>query len=467
MNQNRQNVKGIRLRLACFLMMVLSAILFVVILYSTYQVSVSAHALTEATNEYIYCEENALQISDASDYLTDQVRFYILSGDKSYVDNYFDEVQTAQRREQALENLADSQAEPGVLNNLETAVNQSNLLAQQEMYAIKLTTIALGVDITIFPQEIQDIELSAEDLALPRQGKLEKAQELVFGSDYESAKALISENVTAFISDVTQQTYERQQRSADRLEILTALQIGGVLALFLISILTFTLIIFLVVRPLRAYIQCIQADTALDIKGAYECRYLATTYNKMYAANVKSQQALRHRADHDPLTKLFNRGAFELHRQLLREQGTEPLAFLLIDVDQFKKVNDTYGHEVGDLVLKKVSHLLQAGFRANDVVARLGGDEFGVIMTKMTPEHASIIENKIDAFNKLLEHSDQNDQDDLPCVSLTAGVAFSPAGFTDELYSQADQALYQRKENGRCGCQFYVPEDQEPEEQAE
>jgi diguanylate cyclase (GGDEF)-like protein len=187
----------------------------------------------------------------------------------------------------------------------------------------------------------------------------------------------------------------------------------------------------------------------------------------MYAANARNQRALRHRADHDPLTKLLNRGAFDSQRQLLKESSSEPLAFLLVDVDQFKQVNDTYGHEVGDLVLKKVSHLLQAGFRANDIVARLGGDEFGIIMMKMTPAHAAIIEGKVDAFNQLLGHNDQDNRSDLPRVSLTAGVAFSPAGFPDELYSQADQALYQRKQNGRCGCQFFSPEETEPKEETQ
>jgi diguanylate cyclase (GGDEF)-like protein len=447
MEQKQQHIKGIRIRRASFLMMVLSGLLFFIIWYSTAQVSAKAHNLTSATDAYIYCEENALQISDASNYLTEQARFYVLSGEDAYADNYFSEIHTVQRREQALENLSGYPASQEGLSYLELAVEESNLLSQREVYAIKLVALAQQTDITVFPQEIQDMVLSDEDMALTSQEKLDKAHELVFGTEYEQAKTAIEEDIAAFITTITQRTYETQQ-----LEHLIYLQEVGVLFLFLINVLTFTLLILLVAKPLRAFIQSIQSDKALNIQGSYECQYLATTYNRMYHANAKSQRILRHRADHDPLTKLFNRGAFERQRQLLHDQDSEPIAFLLVDVDQFKQINDTYGHEVGDRVLKKISHLLQAGFRTNDFVARLGGDEFGVIMMKMTPENRSVIVKKIDAFNELLLHDEHSD---LPKVSLTVGVAFSQAGFTSELFSQADQALYQRKENGRCGCQFF------------
>ena len=128
-----------------------------------------------------------------------------------------------------------------------------------------------------------------------------------------------------------------------------------------------------------------------------------------------------------------------------------PLGFLIVDVDKFKLVNDGYGHEVGDQVLKKVAKLLKEKFRASDYPARIGGDEFAVILPNVTVDLSMIIEKKITELNDILMHPN----DGLPQVSLSVGGAFSESGFTDDLYKKADEALYEVKENGRCGCRFY------------
>ena len=127
------------------------------------------------------------------------------------------------------------------------------------------------------------------------------------------------------------------------------------------------------------------------------------------------------------------------------------MALLLIDVYKFKQVNDGYGHETGDLVLKKVAGILRDSFRSNDYVARLGGDEFAVLMVEATPQQETRIRNKVNYINRVLK----NPEDGLPEVSLSVGVAFSAKGFTEDLYRNTDSALYQVKEHGRCGCDFY------------
>ena len=128
-----------------------------------------------------------------------------------------------------------------------------------------------------------------------------------------------------------------------------------------------------------------------------------------------------------------------------------PIALLIVDVDKFKLVNDGYGHEMGDRVLKRVAKLLETSFRSTDYPARIGGDEFAVILTDISPDMESMITEKIRSINDALLHP----ADDLPAVSLSVGGAFSAAGFADELYNQADTALYHVKEQGRCNCSFY------------
>ena len=128
------------------------------------------------------------------------------------------------------------------------------------------------------------------------------------------------------------------------------------------------------------------------------------------------------------------------------------IALILIDVDHFKIVNDTYGHSVGDRILRKVADLMRASFRSVDILCRIGGDEFVIVMTRVDSSMSQLVMNKISHINDLL----QNPKDDLPPVSLSVGVAFSdrknPQG---DIFRDADTALYQVKESGRSGCMIF------------
>ena len=162
---------------------------------------------------------------------------------------------------------------------------------------------------------------------------------------------------------------------------------------------------------------------------------------------------LSYRAEHDALTGIINRGAFDRLRQFLKGKQSS-IALMILDVDRFKQVNDKYGHEMGDKVLKKVAKLLEENFRATDYPARIGGDEFAVIITDATEEMKSVIQEKVEYINNIL----LNPEKDMPKVSLSVGIAFSSNGFEESLYKKADTALYKTKENGRCGYTFYQEE---------
>lgn len=125
---------------------------------------------------------------------------------------------------------------------------------------------------------------------------------------------------------------------------------------------------------------------------------------------------VKHQAEHDPLTDLLNRGSFDKALKL-HDDGKHDFALILADVDQFKSVNDTFGHAVGDQVLKRVSSLLQVAFRSTDFVCRIGGDEFAVIMVDVTSDLQYTIQEKIDFVNTELSKP----IDGMPQVSLSAG----------------------------------------------
>ena len=178
---------------------------------------------------------------------------------------------------------------------------------------------------------------------------------------------------------------------------------------------------------------------------------LAKTYNDLYEENEERQRLMKHQAEHDPLTGLLNRGSFDRILSIY-EKDQSNFALILIDVDTFKSVNDTYGHAIGDTILKKVAGLLETAFRTIDYVCRIGGDEFAIIMVDMTTDLSYTITDKIADVNRQLSVAES----DVPAVSLSVGVAFTDRKNPGKsLFTDADSALYYTKEHGRSGCSFY------------
>ncbi|MDR2581311.1 MAG: diguanylate cyclase [Fibromonadaceae bacterium] len=156
----------------------------------------------------------------------------------------------------------------------------------------------------------------------------------------------------------------------------------------------------------------------------------------------------------DSLTKLYNRRAFNENldkefARMMREK--RPLSFIILDIDDFKMCNDTYGHLAGDVVLKEVSNALRATVqRAGDMVVRLGGEEFGVLLPGLelasTTQLAEEIRKKIEALDINI------DKGTLVKITISAGVASiapSPRSTAEELLKQADNRLYEAKRSGK------------------
>ena len=168
---------------------------------------------------------------------------------------------------------------------------------------------------------------------------------------------------------------------------------------------------------------------------------------------------IHHLAHHDALTGLPNRTAFIEHLEQLTHPGSEhraPLALLFIDLDHFKRVNDSLGHLAGDRLLQTVALRITACLRATDLVARLGGDEFLVLLAD-----ASDRGDVEDVARKLLAAIEAPfDAEGRPIsVSPSVGVALYPEHGTSpsELIKHADAAMYLAKARGRANVQFFDP----------
>ena len=127
------------------------------------------------------------------------------------------------------------------------------------------------------------------------------------------------------------------------------------------------------------------------------------------------------------------------------------MTMAIIDVDHFKEVNDQFGHNVGDLVLKEVATALTGAFESEGVPYRIGGDEFVVLMYGSGAEMRADVERRVrNVATKLI-----SPHDDLPAIGISAGVAFGDGTqVKGELYKHADEALYRVKAEGRHGLAF-------------
>ena len=157
----------------------------------------------------------------------------------------------------------------------------------------------------------------------------------------------------------------------------------------------------------------------------------------------------------DPLTSVVNRRAFydlaNLELNKARRYQT-PISFLYLDIDNFKKINDHFGHHIGDKLLRSVAETIKNNIRAIDLIVRFGGDEFGILLAETGAESAAQVVGKLK--KKLLELVRDNGWP----VTFSIGVAtfISPPGSIDEMIDAADAQMYFAKQNGKNRTRYKV-----------
>ncbi len=442
---------GIQLRTASIFFVLFSVLAAAALLITDIAVTRGYQRMAKASDRHIEAQMAASNMESGSDYLTDRVRCFVVTGEISYLKDFFEEVEITKRRDQAVENLEVllQGDETSAVSNLNNALKLSNELIGIENMAMRLRVEAGDYDSADIPKAIADLTLSAEDARLSAEEKKEKAQILVFDNNYMHYKDRIRENVSLCTQELIRSSSQELEKASAQLAFLVNIQTAMTI-LFLLLVLGIVLLISQMIRkPLTNMVRMMQAQKKIPPTGVEELRFVTRTYNKILEENQSARERLSHEASHDSLTGLFNRGAYDL---LMESADTEHMALLLIDVDNFKSINDNYGHATGDRVLKRVAQILHNSFRSVDILCRIGGDEFAVVMTRSNSSMRQIVIDKINRANALLQHP----KDNLPPVSLSVGVAFSdrenPQG---DIFHDADTALYRMKEAGRNGCMIY------------
>ena len=443
----KKNEKGgISLRTIHLWMIVGAIILSVLMFLATHHLFSSFERLTRTSETQIELRKAARELMDASDYLTENVQRFTLKGDRQFLDAYFKEAFETNHREDAISKMSSEAGNSSASKSLQTAMVHSLRLMELEYYAMRLVIEAKGF--TDYPEVLDTVILSEEDLALDNDGKLRKATETVLGDNYYMIKNIIRANMQKSLDELEEMAYSFDDSAMKELRdeltmIRTAILLQTLGIVFMVWLTS-----KLGIHPVLNAVDRIKEDSPIPEVGANEFRYLARTYNRMYEVYKRSLEHLNFKASHDELTGAYNRSGYDL---LFSSIELESTYMVMIDVDNFKSINDTYGHETGDKVLIKIVQTLRNNFRSDDYICRIGGDEFVVFMVHAEKNQRDLIAEKIDRINGELKKTD----DGLPKTSISVGIVHgSDATDTRNLFAKTDEAMYLAKQSGKSTYRF-------------
>ena len=367
-----------------------------------------------------------------------------------YLQNYFTEANVTQRRDKAVSDLESMMSrDSAAYKRLSNALTLSNELMYDEYEAMNLILSTGEYDASLIPDVLRQVGLSPENEAKSPQEKYQLALNLVYGDRYEDYKGRIHNNTSSCTKELIEASDRERKRLNDSMSVVLSIQTVLTVALLAVVLAIVLYISDWIRKPLTHMVEQMRDKKTVPPTGAEELRFVSETYNAIFEENRRTHERLTYGNLHDALTGLYNRSAYNF---MSHDLDMSRNALVLVDVDKFKGINDTYGHDIGDLVLKRVAEVLKYSFRSTDLVFRLGGDEFVVIMSNVDSSMRDQVKRKIDQANVML----QKPTDDLPPTSLSVGVAFADRENPDgDIFKDADTALYRVKEAGRCGCYIY------------
>lgn len=448
--KSNRRYRGVRLGVLHALTVASAALLSVLLLIAIYNTKTQYDAAQNIVQRYMTCQQSVADVQTELDFMSSEAQTFIITGEKSHVSNYFQTADLLRDRNRRLNDLVSEMNDPQLNEYLEELETVSNTLMTRECYAMRLIMDAYDYTQGDFPDALLLTAVTASHQALPVEDKVELARSLVFNDTYQGYKDNARNTVFDCLDSLSKNASSNQIESTGRILSLLRQQMLLVGAFLLTIVLITVLTACLMVHPLRRSIAYIEKQEEIPVAGSREMRILVESYNRMLRDNKQKQDQLSYDASHDPLTGLNNRGVFERLCREFQENGRKDVAMVLIDVDNFKEINDNYGHDVGDKVLKRVAILLQSFFRADDSLCRIGGDEMAVILYGVTPAKTEMLKTKLSKITDRLKTFEEG----LPVVTLSVGIAFSDS--VGDLFKEADNALYQVKQHGRSGVGFYT-----------
>ena len=412
-------------------------------IYSKYDEMMDSYQFVEIQREA------AESFQEASDYLTNQSRQFVATGNIDNAENYFEEAYTTKRREAAINTIENSHTLELEGNLLSNAMELSESLVEQEVHAMKLASQAMKLDESKLPEDIASYELSQEELELDSANQQNLAVELLFDDQYEDYKERITWDIDNAITLIKDESGTRFRENESDLILVLNIATLFIFIMFVLVMLIFIFNTLLVVKPAEKFIELLDKQEKLPEIGGYEFRKFARKYNDVYRSNKKNRELLREQGEVDELTGTLKVSTLDFVRHNL-SQSNEPLGIMMIDVDNFRSIKEANGYEMADKLVAKVAKLFTKSFKGSDYIIRTSQDEFEIFLLRMEKKDSDMLIERIADINSKLKDT----SDGVIEASVSVGVSFSDNGYTVETERNADMALNSVKENGRGNCKI-------------
>jgi diguanylate cyclase (GGDEF)-like protein len=429
-----------------FLVVSFVAVYYILDLYQT------TLALKQIEHQRHLMIQKANELRNSSDYLTRFARTHVITQKKDFLDNYNNVLDIRKGIAKKPLNY------DGIYWDLfEPTRSQRHPLSK---------TISLDDEIKSLPftdEEYKLLKLSEQKSNILAKlekeafkSEQQKATEMLFSKEYHKAKEQIMLPIDKFLYSLQKRTQQQIDIHNKKIASIFDKLLVVFLLAFILSVLMFYMVLKKIIIPIKTLQENILKYTnGVDVeeKKIYysdEIGMMTENFYEMKEKLDKKYELLEEIAMKDALTKIANRHLFfKLSSELcsLSKRFNTPMALLMIDIDHFKKINDTYGHPIGDEILKHIVSLVNKQIRSSDVFARFGGEEFVVLLPHTELEAAREIAQKL--CSQIEKTPYENDKIKVN-VTVSIGIAlYRNDEDIEETIQRADKALYRAKEGGR------------------
>ncbi len=273
---------GVSIRVIHVLTLICVAAIAVLLVVSMQRSSDVFSTLSAATENYIVRQKAAHDLMEASDYLTESVQRFTLTGDVKYLNQYFEEANVSKRRDQALMTMSENNADQSLVQQLQEALNESQDLMDDEKYAMILVIDALGI--SKYPDDLKPLvhDLQTEDEFKSTEEKLKLAQDKVMGDEYYAHKEVIRtklKNSLEMMDD--QMAATRRKTSADMMRELSANRVVVMVLVVVLGILILLTAVLSTIPLITSHRKMMKGER-LPITGSKEFREMSKKYNEIY-----------------------------------------------------------------------------------------------------------------------------------------------------------------------------------------
>lgn len=274
--------KGISIQAIHVVTLICVAAIVALLMFSTQRTSGVFSTLSSETENYIVRQKAAHDLMEASDYLTENVQRFTLTGDVKYLNQYFEEANVSRRRDQALMAMSENHADESLIRQLQEALNESQDLMDDEKYAMILVIDAMGI--TKYPDDLRPLanDLDKDDEFKSSEEKIRVAQDKVMGDEYYASKEIIRTKLKNCLETMDDEmSATRRKTSAQMLKELAANRIAVIVLVVVLGILILLTAALSTIPMITSHREMLRGGP-LPVIGSREFREISEKYNEMY-----------------------------------------------------------------------------------------------------------------------------------------------------------------------------------------